>query len=560
MKLRWKSRAVEPIISTLILMAVMMLAISVSLTFVQQNLNLRGAQNDFASMETFMRTVGLQVDDVAWVTGRTETTRYTTQFGHLTLSDPLIQYSIDVGRKSDPVLWIQTSDTDFGSGIFDQTKTIGSGNDTLITLDQYTAPRFLSDYIDNNMSNVDSSPGLGSHSSFNSQKATDSIYDTLTEQSVGLASIYSQVTVSAQQTTSITSWQNVPGATVSFTPRSSTEEWLVIVTADIRSNSVLENQAQFRYIINAQPEGETGVMQGTTSSNPIDPYNVYFHFSKVTGTTSQQTVKFQFQASSGRTAYTRNVHILCIRLDWAGLQYTEFNGDTIINGTVASPQTLVNLQFTPSSSGNYIVMYSSLISKGTWAGAETWLNYDNGTAKYPNAWTTPNTRRIHTDYAQFEPHGIFMNLTLSTSPHSLKVQSQLRTAGDTSIARDVRIAAFRIDAFDSLESKQDIGVSSTTGSTTVRSSVTTANPGEQRDYLILAGIETISSGTTNREAGGIRIDGTTVQSKGDKRLPYAECARIASQYVGVKTSSTSFLVETTFGRGGGSAVDTIYSK
>ncbi|MCJ7633493.1 hypothetical protein MUP77_14040, partial [Candidatus Bathyarchaeota archaeon] len=100
MKLKRNRRAIAPIISTLILMAVIMFAISVTLTFVQKNLSLRGSENDFNSMKTFMRTVGLQVDDVAWVEGRTETTRYTTQFGGITLSDPLINYSVQVGRKT----------------------------------------------------------------------------------------------------------------------------------------------------------------------------------------------------------------------------------------------------------------------------------------------------------------------------------------------------------------------------------------------------------------------------------------------------------------------------
>ena len=553
MKLNRRAKAIAPLVSTLLLMAVIIFAVSVTLTFVQNNLTLRGAENDFNSMKSFMRTVGLQVDDVAWVAGRTETARYTTQFGSITLSDPLITYSVEVGRKTDSISWIQTTDTDFNTGTFAQTKIVGSGTGALLSLDQYSAPRSINQYVSNNVSDVDSSPSIGSHSNFvNQQSGPDSNYDLLTEDE----SLFEQVTVSSEKSTSNDEWDDVPEATVSFTPGSSTEEWLVILSADIRSNSLSEDQARFRYAINGVPQGEMGVQQGTTSASPIDPYNVYFHFSRITGTTSEQTVKFQFQASSGATAYTRNIHMLCISLDWAGLEYMEVNGDTLITGN----QTLADLQFTPSSPSDYIVMYSAQISElPIDAGAETWLDFDNGAALYPNAWTTPNTRRIHTDRDQFEPHGSLMKINLDASQHSLKVQSQLRTAGDDCTARDVRVAAFRVDAFDLLEFDEDIAVSSTTADNVVRSAVTTSDPGEERDFLILAGIQTIASSTSSREAGGVEVDDVLVQRKGDQRLSYSDAARIASQYASVKTSSTSFTVETTYGRGGAGS-DTIYSK
>jgi len=418
------------------------------------------------------------------------------------------------------------------------------------------------DFVDNNTSNVDSSADKGTQNNFAAQQAgPDSVFDILTEQDTN-AIVFQQVTVSSEQSTANTAWTDVSGTSLSFTPGSTTEEWLILVTADIRSSSTAENSARFRYDINgATQRGETGVQQGTTSTTPITPYNIYFHFSRITGVASQQTVKFQFQASSGITAYARNINILAIRLDPAGLKYVEANGNTSITGPPGSPQTLATLQFTPASAGDYIVAYSALVSELpiTPGGAETWLDYDSGTGLFPAAWTTPNTRRIHADRSQFEPHGLFTKISLNTAQHTFRVQAQLRTAGETSTARDVRIAAFRVDSFDLLEFDEDTAVSSTTAANTVRSVVNTANPGEQRDFLILTGIHTISSGTTSREAGGIEIDDVFVQRKGDQRLSITDIARIASHYAYVKTSSTSFKVETTFGTGG-TGTDTIYSK
>ncbi|MCK4439824.1 hypothetical protein KAU85_02455, partial [Candidatus Bathyarchaeota archaeon] len=401
------------------------------------------------------------------------------------------------------------------------------------------SPSHEYDFGDNDTSNVDGAPDIGTHSNFAAQQhGPDSIYDVLTEQNANRI-FFEQVAVSSGQSTSKTAWTDVPGASVSFTPSSSSEEWLIFVTSDIRSSRATEDQARFRYDVNGVSRGETGVQQGTTSTSPIDPYNVYFHFSKITEVTSQQTVKFQFQASSGAIAYAKNIHILCIRLDVADLEYTEVNGDVSITGS----QTLATLQFTPSSSGDYIIAFCALLSElPTGAGPETWLDYDSGTSLYPDAWSTPNNRRIHTDRDQFEPHGLFARTTLDTTQHAFRVQTQLRTSGSTSTARDVRIAAFRVDAFDLLEFDEDTAVASTTGANTVRSVVNTLNPGEQRDYLILAGIHTISKGTSSREAGGIEVDDVFVQRKGDQGLFYSQIARIASHYAYVKTSSASFKV------------------
>jgi len=457
-------------------------------------------------------------------------------------------------RSFNPYEYVLGASTSWLSG---DVSNLISNNGVYMNFRSYYSGADISDFVDNDVSDVDSSGNKGTHSNFPAQQTDpDSIFDTLTEQNTN-SIVFEQVTVSSEQSTTNTAWTDVPGASITFTPSSLTEQWLILVTADIRSSSTSENRARFRYNINGASKGETGVQQGTTSTFPITPYNVYFHFSRITGVAFQQTVKFQFQASLGSTAYANNIHILCIRLDPADLKYTEVNGDTFITGS----QTLATLQFTPPSSGDYIISYCALVSELPTGpgGAETWLDYDSGINLYPDAWSTPNTRRIHSDRSQFEPHGLFTKVNLNMTSHTFRVQAQLRTAGETSTARDVRIAAFRVDAFDLLECDEDTAVSSTTGANIVRSVVTTSNPGEQRDYLILAGIQTISNGISSRETGRIEIDDAFVQRKGDRRLDYSEIARMASHYAYVKTSSTSFKIETTYGTGG-TGTDTIYSK
>jgi hypothetical protein len=54
------------------------------------------AENEFNSMKQFMQTVGLQIDDVAWTIGRTETIRYASRFGYVNFESLVLNYTVYV--------------------------------------------------------------------------------------------------------------------------------------------------------------------------------------------------------------------------------------------------------------------------------------------------------------------------------------------------------------------------------------------------------------------------------------------------------------------------------
>jgi len=62
------------------------------------------AENEFSAMEQFMQTVGLQIDDVAWTIGRTQTMRYATQSGQVNFQTVTLQYSVYVKQGANWVL------------------------------------------------------------------------------------------------------------------------------------------------------------------------------------------------------------------------------------------------------------------------------------------------------------------------------------------------------------------------------------------------------------------------------------------------------------------------
>jgi hypothetical protein len=89
-------RAVSPAISTVILTGAIIVLLLVTTVFASNFLDARLAENEFSAMEQFMQTVALQVDDVAWTVGRTQTTRYASKYGYVKFESVALNYSIEV--------------------------------------------------------------------------------------------------------------------------------------------------------------------------------------------------------------------------------------------------------------------------------------------------------------------------------------------------------------------------------------------------------------------------------------------------------------------------------
>lgn len=98
-KKRRGKKAVSPAVSTVIITGVMVTLITVALSFASNFLLLRMAESEFNSARQFMQTLGLQIDDVAWVIGRTETARYSSRYGQVTLESAL-NYTIYINTTT----------------------------------------------------------------------------------------------------------------------------------------------------------------------------------------------------------------------------------------------------------------------------------------------------------------------------------------------------------------------------------------------------------------------------------------------------------------------------
>jgi hypothetical protein len=96
LRLKRNKKAISPAISTTILTSAVVVMILVTVVFANNYLSQRIAENEFSAMKQFMQTIGLQLDDVAWTIGRTQTIRYASTYGQVNFESPALNYTIYV--------------------------------------------------------------------------------------------------------------------------------------------------------------------------------------------------------------------------------------------------------------------------------------------------------------------------------------------------------------------------------------------------------------------------------------------------------------------------------
>lgn len=89
-------RALSPVISTVIMIGAIVALLGVTLIYANGLLLSKVAEGDFNAAKPFMRTMGLQIDDVAWTIGRTETLRYSSKYGEVRLEPSTLNYTVNV--------------------------------------------------------------------------------------------------------------------------------------------------------------------------------------------------------------------------------------------------------------------------------------------------------------------------------------------------------------------------------------------------------------------------------------------------------------------------------
>ena len=93
-------RATSPAISTVILTGAVVVMILVAMTFANNTLGLKMAQNEYNTNKQFMQTTGQQIDDIAWTVGRTQTVTYSSSYGSVKFQSVALDYTFHVHSTS----------------------------------------------------------------------------------------------------------------------------------------------------------------------------------------------------------------------------------------------------------------------------------------------------------------------------------------------------------------------------------------------------------------------------------------------------------------------------
>jgi hypothetical protein len=78
------------------MIAAVMILVFVAMSYANTVLDARLAENEFSANKQFMVTTGLQIDDVAWTVGRTQTISYSSRFGHIKFQSQAVTYTIEL--------------------------------------------------------------------------------------------------------------------------------------------------------------------------------------------------------------------------------------------------------------------------------------------------------------------------------------------------------------------------------------------------------------------------------------------------------------------------------
>jgi hypothetical protein len=98
--LRKNRKAVTPALSSVILTAAVVVMVLVAMFFANNYLQSTLSQDEFKANKQFMLTEGLQIDDVAWTTGRTQTSIFSSRYGTVSFEPAALDYTFEIRNSA----------------------------------------------------------------------------------------------------------------------------------------------------------------------------------------------------------------------------------------------------------------------------------------------------------------------------------------------------------------------------------------------------------------------------------------------------------------------------
>lgn len=232
-------------------------------------------------------------------------------------------------------------------------------------------------------------------------------------------------------------------------------------------------------------------------------YVPFFALAKITVGASpppQNITVMYWSQNAGDTTKIKDVRAIAIKADAAD-QYAESVGTSSTAST--SYQTKATLTFTPTSTGDYLVLAVANLEGPASAAARGRLNYVTGSATYGDK---PVYFRDGNDWL---PFAVMEKLNLSNAAKTFQLEYKSE-AGSTIQIEDARILALRLDAFDNAYFASNHSGQNTTSASDTDFLTLTATP-QAVDHLVLATGAWGPASTTVSGYTNVAKDGSTVE-------------------------------------------------
>ena len=305
----------------------------------------------------------------------------------------------------------------------------------------------------------------------------------------------------ASFSTSSTTFTNVTGGTLTFTPSTSSDIWILLVNARLMSTQIASftRSAEARYLVNGVEHGIGGILNSAANKGAS-----WQHFYRVTGTTAMQTVQVQLRDDSAATATIADLQIIAFLLPaGADFQYTE----TEAIQAVPSPWTTYeSLSFTPSAPGTYLIMALANGTEDPGTGGIGIRIEDPSLSFWPD--NSAGGRLGHLSNTRIPWRSYFLTRAenLTATPQTYNLQATGDSVSGSQL-RYTRLMAFRTDALDNFETAEDTAITSTTSTTpVVRSVLTTVAPPSARDYIVIQSLVLSGTSSLDENRAGFETD------------------------------------------------------
>ena len=321
-----------------------------------------------------------------------------------------------------------------------------------------------------------------------------------------MTNIYKTEALSEQSTTS-TSW--VDAATLTLTPGSTSENWLILASGVIRSSSTAEREAEASLHVGASLVD----LAGHQFNKATTPNGVSFELMhRITGTTAEQTIKVKMRSyAGGGTTYVSGIRIVAAKIPAdADFQWDEDLAEYTVTG---ANYNCLSLTWTPSSAGKYIVLGKCVMSEDPNGSTAVMWYEDEGETPEDHPDAPAGTQHLN---ARGPMMPIFYAWRTNYAASSQSVYARLETSGlgvESSTYGYPKLCAFREDAFEAgyydLEASQ---ATTTSTSFQTRNTITVPAPAGPRDSLTIqtARLGHNSTNGTKRRAGEMRRAGVAL--------------------------------------------------